>query len=187
MLPVLIWSPLEQYSNLISNYCPKCEDNSIDPVSRLVPYGWTNGVSNENQPRLIHCVHFNVILVSRIYRCNNGHRVLAHNPGIIKSFTTGHIRCLLPFHLWHRTGFTVPLLEYVTDMCDSGMSLRHIESTLSSNRLRLYFKQKQQSRHSGTCHSFPSYTADCLEKLSRSSCYFCSISYGLLAMGEYLS
>ena len=125
-----------------------CTDSNINPVSQLVPYGWTNGVLNENQPRLIHCVNFNVILVSRIYRCSNDHRVLAHNPGIIKSFSSGHLRCLLPFHLWHRTGFTIPLLEYVTDMCDSGMSLRHVESTLSSNRLRLYYKLNSNLKYS---------------------------------------
>ena len=62
------------------------------------------------------------------------HRVLAHHPTIINRFT-GNLRCLLPFHLWHRTGFTIPLLEYVTDTIDSGVSLRHIESTLAENRL----------------------------------------------------
>ena len=92
--------------------------------------------------------------------------MLAHNPGIIKSFSSGHLRCLLPFHLWHRTGFTIPLLEYVTDMCDSGMSLRHVESILSSNRLRLYYKLTEilLATDSGThISTFLSYTTDCLE------------------------
>ena len=158
-----------------------------------MPYGWTNGVLNENQPRLIHCVNFNDILVSRIYRCSNDHRVLAHNPGIIKSFSSGHLRCLLPFHLWHRTGFTIPLLEYVTDMCDSGMSLRHVDSTLSSNQLRLYYKLKQQSEvllvtDSGTHTStFPSYTTDCLEYWKSSPGHHAVCALYLMAMGEYLS
>ena len=123
MLPVIIWSPLEQYSGYINNQCPKCELDNL-PVTCLVPFGWTNGHSSENQPRLLHCVHVNVLLVSRVYRCDNDHHVLAHHPSIIKLFTAGNLRCLLPFHLWHRTGFTIPLLEYITDLVDSGVSLK---------------------------------------------------------------
>ena len=113
MLPVIVWSPQEQYPDYINNHFPKCEV----PDSKLTPSGWTNGQSNENMPRLLHCVSTKVILVSRIYHCErNNHRVLAHHPDIIRSFAARNLLCLVPFHLWHITGFTLPLLEYITEL-----------------------------------------------------------------------
>ena len=163
MLPVIIWSPLEQYSNLISNECPKCENC----VSRLSPSAWTNGQSTaENQPRLLHCVNFNVLLVSRIYCCENNHRVLGHHPGIIKQFN-GRLRCVVPFHLWHQTGFTVPLLEYVANQCNSGVSLRCIERALTHNRLQLFVKLKEKFEilcpNSLSSNVFPEFESESLK------------------------
>ena len=174
MLPVIIWSPLEQYSGCITNQCPKCELDNL-PVSRLSPAGWTNGFSSDNQPRLIHCVQGNVILVSRVYRCGKDHRVLAYHPGIIRQFA-GNLRCLLPFHLWHKTGFTIPLLEYVTDLVDSGVSLRHVESTLADNRLRHFHNLKQkfqilQQGASAGLMAFPDYELESMEYWRRSPKY----------------
>ena len=143
MLPVIIWSPLEQYLDLISKECPKCKLEK-SPDSQLVPAGWTNGQSSENQPRLLHCVNSNVILISRIYHCPNNHRVLAHHPDIIRSFTTTNLQCVVPFHLWHVTGFTIPLVDHVTDMCESGVPLNGIQKMLTSNRLRLFYKLKEE-------------------------------------------
>ena len=79
MLPVIIWSP-------------KCEINK----SKLIPYGWTDGQSTESQPRLLHCVNCNVILVSRIYCCENNHRVLAHHPGINQIFVDNDLKMPTP-------------------------------------------------------------------------------------------
>ena len=159
MIPIIIWAPLEQHHLSIPNQCPKC-DNTL---SRLIPIGWTNGQSNDNQPRLLYCVNFNVILVSRIYQCDNGHHVLAHHPGIIELFN-GRLRCLVPFQI----GFTVPLVEYITNQCEAGVSLRQIEKTLVQNRLQLYLRLKekyevlQQSR-SVSFIMFPEYDSQTLK------------------------
>ena len=64
LLPAILWSPLEQYSDVITRECPKCKDEGVNSV--LYATGWTDGSSTE-QPRLIHCVNSNVILISRIY------------------------------------------------------------------------------------------------------------------------
>ena len=98
---------------------------------------------NDKLPQLIHCIHSNVLLVSRIYRCDQNHNVFGHFPDIIKMFPTG---CrLVPFHLWHRSGITVALLDYITDMIEAGISLRHIETVLSDNRLRLFYNIKRKA------------------------------------------
>ena len=156
-------------------------------MTRLVPSGWTNGHSSENQPRLIHCVHVNIILVSRVYRCENDHRVLAHHPSLIKLFTAGHLRCLLPFYLWHRTGFTIPLLEYITDLVDSGVSLRHIESTLTENRLRLFHKLKQKFlilQGSGS-QTFPDYDSDSIHYWKSSLKYHAVSAFYLMHFWQW--
>lgn len=165
MLPVIIWSPLEEYSSSLDIQCPKCELDKL-PVTGLSPTGWTNGLSTENQPRLIHCVHVNVLLVSRVYTCGNDHHVLAHHPSIIKHFTLGKFRCLLLFHLWHRTGFTIPLLQFITNLVDSGVSLRQIESTLTQNRLQHFcnLRQKFQALQKVTgSQTFPDYESESMD------------------------
>ena len=141
ILPVVIWSPLQQFSSCIKISVPNVNLISF-PWLNFFPADWANGISSENRPRLINCVRVNVILVSRVYCCDK-HRVFAHHPTIINHFA-GNFRCL-PFHLRHRTGFTI-LLEHVTDMVDSGVSLRRIQSTHAENRLQNYHNLKS-SRH----------------------------------------
>ena len=53
-------------------------------------------------------------------------------------------KCLLPFHLWHITGCTIPLIEYISDMVDSGVSLRQIDTILVDNRLKLFYALKEK-------------------------------------------
>ena len=53
ILPVILWSPLEQYSELISSTCLLCEVGT----SILVAVGWTDGHTHDNTPRLIHDVN----------------------------------------------------------------------------------------------------------------------------------
>ena len=74
MLPVILWSPLEQYADVVGKMCPKCIDMGL--YSELLTAGWTDGSHSDNgQPRLLHCVNTNVLLISRIYAC---HHVLQH-------------------------------------------------------------------------------------------------------------
>ncbi len=162
MLPVIIWSPLEQYAGLISSECPKC---TVDGVSCVItPTGWTDGCSSENQPRLLHCVNSNAILVSRIYQSPNQHRVLAHHPAIIHHFTTSKLQCLVPFHLWHITGFTDTFMEYVDHVCQSGIPMQQIERMLVSNRARLFYTLKEKFEQLRLFHTpsemFPSFDDD---------------------------
>lgn len=130
MLPVIIWSPLEQYNGIISRECPKCKMNGF--ASLLVPTDWTDGQTCQNEPRLLHCVNTNVLLVTRVYTCPSQHRVLGHHPDIISMFDTLNLQCMVPFRLWHITGFTNSLIDYIDDLCQSGVPLQHI-GMLSAN------------------------------------------------------
>ena len=132
MLPIIIWSLLEQYGTHIESLynCPSCTTTP----SQLSPIGWTK--SDGGNPRLIRCVNTNAILISQIYSCPSHHRILGHNPDIINSFTRGGLCSLVPFTLWHKIGFTAILVNYIVDMCESQLSNEQIESILTDNRIR---------------------------------------------------
>lgn len=53
---------------------------------------------------------------------------------------------LIPFRLWHRTGFTVLFIDYIDHMCQSGTPMQQKERLLVSNRARLFYTMKD------TCH-----------------------------------
>ncbi len=98
ILPVIVWSPVEQFPR-IKFSCPKC---TVQGCS-LSPTTWTNG--HIHHPRLIHDIHSNVLLFSRIYGCKNGHEVYGHHPQLVESDLI--VSYSLPFLLWHSTGFTI--------------------------------------------------------------------------------
>ena len=153
MLPVVVWSPIEQYAGLITNDCPKCRVNGVS--ARLAPADWTDGYCSNNLPRLIHCVNSNVIIVSRIYYCPHQHQVLGHHPDIIHRFTASNLQCLVPFHLWHVTGFTCILVDYIDHACQLGTPMQQIENMLISNHARLFYTLKDTFQQLQQLQSLP--------------------------------
>ena len=112
MLPVIIWSPLEQYGCMIEQICPKCAVTGIK--SQLNPAGWTDSSNSDHgHPRLLHCVNKNVLLIGRVYTCSNQHCVLGHHPDLMRQFNEKHLQPLVPFNLWHKAGFTTILMDYI--------------------------------------------------------------------------
>ena len=160
MLPVIIWTPLEEHSDRINNECPKCKPDGIS--SKLSPVGWTDDQSY-HQPRLLYGIDSNVLLVSRIYCCANHHYVLAHHPDILQQYSRLNISCLIPFHLWHRAGFTASFMTYVDHLLEIGIAIQQVESMCASNRIRLFYSLKEKfeklqiTQPSCQQHSFPMY------------------------------
>ena len=122
MLPVIVWSPLEQYSSVVNRECPKCIIEGQN--SQLTATSWTDGSSTE-QPRLLYCVNSNV---SRIYSCPNKHRVLGHNPG-----TNSDSAC---------SRVTERLLDHVYQLCHFGLPLQQIETLWLLNRVHMFYSLK---------------------------------------------
>ena len=109
MLPVIIWSPLQLYADMIDQMCPKCAVNGIK--SPLTPAGWTDGSNSDHgHPRLLHCINKNVLLVSRVYTCCNQHCVLGHNPDLMRKFNVKNYKVLFPSICGIRQGS--PLLSW---------------------------------------------------------------------------
>ena len=134
---MILWSPLEQYTELISRSCPLCDDKSD-----LAPVGWTDGRSLGNNPRLIHGVSTNILLISRMYLCSQGHKVYGHHPSILDKFKRQDLCCLIPFLLWHKTGCTVTLCSYIECVVSKGLTMQQIEKTLLENRINRFYSMK---------------------------------------------
>ena len=154
---MLIWSPLEQYSGLIDNLNRRTCDRTLSPD------GWTSGCNGQGNPRLLHSVNTNAILISRVYVCTNQHRVLGHNPDIINAFTRGGLHSLVPFILWHKTGFTTALANFIVNMCESGQPIAQTECMLVENRVRSFYNIKCKFQQLfGRLFHFPEYDGESL-------------------------
>lgn len=133
MPPCILWSPVEQYP---SDYvCPKC--NSTDLPAPLRAIRWQDGRNPQSAPRKIHGINGPILLVGRVYKCPKGHEVLGYHPGLMNQVPVQEI---VPFALWHRTGFTCDLLELVYSLVLTGVTISAITETLQRNRYRDYFK-----------------------------------------------
>ena len=162
VLPVILWSPFEKYPDVLRKTCPKCEANGV--LSSLSAFCWSDG-SNSNEPRLIHCINSIVILVSSIYKCPCDHRVLAHHPDILYQFKSDHLASVIPFHLWHISGFTKSLMDYIENLCHAGLTMQQIETLLARNRAHLFYRLREQfTELSSACSAqvceFPNFSSE---------------------------
>ena len=143
LLPtVVVWSPLEQFSAaVLPRFCPKCEPDCNVP---LIASGWTDGHSSHCCPRLLFGSVYNSLLVSRLCRCSNQHFVYGHHPDILRRLKEKRLQCFLPFRLWHISGFTQPLMDYIEQLIHAETSLNQIEITIRTNRITCYYSQKDK-------------------------------------------
>ena len=122
---VIIWNPLVQFplNRRSLEKCPKENCNGD-----LTFYTWANGERKGMQPRLIHDIRSNVILVGAIYRCSSDHVVYSTDANILQKLDRAHT----PFILLHRTGFTRAFVQTVVNLAQEGLSMqsikRHIEA-----------------------------------------------------------
>ena len=87
-------------------------------IIRFTSICWSDGRLNQHQPRLLYGTTCNAILVSHVYKCFNDHYV-SSSP----SKTQSNMESLIPFALWHISGFTQPLMGLIEQLIQSGMSL----------------------------------------------------------------
>lgn len=151
--PIIIWSPLEQFKDLLQDIqvcCPKCTEHVN---AQLCPTGWRSGVQgSRSEPRKLYGADGITLLITRIYKCARGHEVVGYHPGILK-----HIpQCLIPFLLWHKTGFTCELIKLVSALITAGMNISGIRDFYHRKQLSMYYSRKAQFDHISTSGSpFP--------------------------------
>ena len=86
---VFIWDPYTAYPSLFPSGSSSCGG------STRFQY-WNDGSSSSTQPRVLHDMHNIVLLVSAVYMCDNGHKLLAHDASVLKRFPTHRV---IPFVL----------------------------------------------------------------------------------------
>lgn len=118
MPPVMIWSPLEQFHSQLVNglLCPTCED-----AQPLQPHGWRDGSKERLEPCKIHGIAGTILLVGRIYKCTKGHESVGYNPKILEQIPLPNM--VVPFCLWHKTGFSRQFMDVIVGMVSSGISI----------------------------------------------------------------
>ena len=94
----------------------------------LKPRSWKDGRDwKHDNPRQLADLESTVLLVSRVYTCKNDHRIVGHDPHILKEFTKEE---LIPFVLLHKNGITRRLYRLITVQTASGMTYMEVESLL---------------------------------------------------------
>ena len=111
--------------------CPSCGSSTHQSY-------WNDGSSASKQPRLIHDMDNVVLLVSAVYRCENGHKLLAHDDSILKCFP---LKSMIPFILLSRTGFTRQFVNACTSLCRRGLNFYNIETMIIERRWLMYAGQ----------------------------------------------
>ena len=147
-LPALIlWNPFVSFSQVLRLQNKKCATCGM----AMHESAWTDGSTSDTQPRSIHGFDRKYFLVSAIYVCDTNHRTLAHDPSILAMFPTQH---LIPFVLFHRTGFTQELASLCTTLVSRGMTMLEIESLIIQRRWETHaMEQNLMSLHAITTHT----------------------------------
>ena len=131
--PIIFWSPLEMYPN-VEVICNICNEE-------LSPMEWTASThSSINAIRTIHGVHSPTLLVSRMYKCNKKHVIIAHNASILNKIPS---ETMMPFQLSHKSGFTNEFAMFIYEFAATSVSLRKITKILENNREHFYLQRIQ--------------------------------------------
>lgn len=152
--PLLPWDPCAAYRCHFS--CPLCPPDS---QAVLNPDTWTLGQHGAHlySPRFVHGVNSPVLLISRVYKCQNSHTFPAHSPSILTLLPPD---ASIPFRLSHRSGYTSNLESFVQQHIDSTLSTRRTCHILADNRQRFYqqrYKLYHSVNHSADTLSCPTF------------------------------
>ena len=144
---VIIWDPLQQQQHCFDTgfTCPHYEHGHLNSI--LTPCKWKDGMSERDLPRQIYCVNGPVLLVSRVYRCTEGHEIAGHDPRILESIPSGDLK----FYLGHKLGFTPELCSLVFALASSGQPFHEIELFLAQRYVDNFAeRQCRYARHIST-------------------------------------
>lgn len=119
---VIVWDPYLIPSTLTPQ-CIECNK----PMERET---WKLGQTPALEPRLLHGIEFNIILVSSRYKCFNGHSFLTTDPRVLKLLHSESV----PFFLLHKTGFLKSFLDSIMGLIEEGLRVSAIERYIRNQR-----------------------------------------------------
>ena len=108
---VTLWDPQVLIKNLVI-YPPVCK-GIVHPIR------WKGGSKSYEGPRKLYGLKEDVLLISRVYRCDKGHQVLAHDPGILSQT---HSFLIEPLLLFHKGGIIRELYEFIISHVNIGIA-----------------------------------------------------------------
>ena len=120
---VLLWNPLHVFKSSFPSGCMSCPDCG---KTAIVHY-WNDGSAPNKMPRTIYGLHSQVLLVSAVIVCGNGHRTLSHDERVLR-LIPAHTQ--IPFILLHKTGLTLECAETILTLCGQGINFYSIETIL---------------------------------------------------------
>ena len=142
---VILWDPLLQVPNLTELACPhEIHDSEICVLrahtSNKNNYGrWKASRGTQDIPRALYCCDGNTLLVSRLYTCKKGHKIISHDPRLMENIPPSY---QVPFYLLHRTGFTLEIATWVHSCVIAGMTFHEIEDVLLQRHRDAYEDRK---------------------------------------------
>ena len=90
---------------------------------------WNDGTTSHTMPRTIFSIQQRVLVVSCVYLCNGKHhQVVAHDPELLKTIRETGIRIL--FILFHKSGMTKELFDFISSSAQAGLCIQDIENML---------------------------------------------------------
>ena len=125
---VILWNPLNFpiYGQLT---CPTCR-------SLLKDWKWKDGSKDRDAPRKLFCIQEHVLLVSSVYLCERNHQIISHDPQILSEVRKN---IQIPFALFHKSGVTKDLFDFISASIQTGMTTEDLESMLINlHSLRSY-------------------------------------------------
>jgi hypothetical protein len=95
-------------------------------------YRWNIGETKFSEPRLLHDFEEVVLLVGRVYRCQEMHDVLSYSPSMLNSLP----KHLITFKLYYRIGFITTFLDTCITMAEHGTDFSTIVEIINTRRVQ---------------------------------------------------
>ena len=79
---VMFWDPIVRFP-FLKNLLEACPIDECEGILQF--HAWANGVNKGMQPRLLHDIHYVVLLVGAVYKCHQcNHHVYSTDPRVLQ-------------------------------------------------------------------------------------------------------
>lgn len=131
---IILWDPIVQFPTF-SRVIQHCLTENCEMI--LERGEWQRGQNSRSMPRVIHAIDGIVLLISRAYVCNSGHRYISHDERILQRLpSSAH----LPFVISHRSGLTAQCLTLVVSLINEGGKISSVEHALRETRRETFHR-----------------------------------------------
>ena len=131
---VLLWSPLEMFQ-LSGVVCP-LHNVTIEPSMLTSEFESKNSRRN---PRLVTSLCRNVVLIQRVYRCQDGHDLYSCSDDVLSSLPNT-VNKRMPFKLYHRSAFHLDVIDYIFTQITKGQNFHQISESIADLHLADYLR-----------------------------------------------